>query len=156
MAWSRDLPKATGLKTDLLLLSLKHRSSHPFKEPKTQEQRTRPQLLLPALSCTAHQNPGFPKTGRCTATAHRNELPSQGGLFKTQGPSEAGLEDCICHLHITLPAQTHSLTVGRLISGRVSHVFLLPSLDLRNRDAAKANRSEARPTLLAYLYLQVK
>lgn len=145
MAWSRDLPKPTGLETDLQLLSVKHRSSHPFKEPKTQEQWMWPQLLLPALSWTTHQDP-----------AHRNEPPSQGGLFKTQGPSEARLEGCVCHLHITLPAQTRSLTGGRLISGQVSCAFLLPSLDLRNRDTAKTNRSEARPMLLAYLYLRVK
>lgn len=53
---------AAGLRTDLLLLILNHGSCLLLKEPKLQEQRPKPELLLPGLSCLVPQEARFPKS----------------------------------------------------------------------------------------------
>lgn len=52
---------AAGLRTDLLLLHLSQESCLLLKEPKLQEQKPRPELLLPGLSCSVPWEARFPK-----------------------------------------------------------------------------------------------
>lgn len=52
---------AAGLRTDLLLLNLNHESCLLLKEPKAEEQRTKPELLLPGPSCPVPQEARLPK-----------------------------------------------------------------------------------------------
>lgn len=157
--WARHPPKIAemqqellqvqdAVRTDLLLLNLNHESCLPLKQPKLQEQRPRPELLLPGLSCPVPREAGFPKAQHKETKQDCSKCKDlvKPGLWAVPVISKSSC------LHGQVPWWRER----RPVSGWASSAFLLPPSDSRQWDTAKANRAAARPTLLDYLYLQAK